>query len=197
MQWQRFLDPFGLGEQAGLYGGQPNPANKAMPYLNEAQKQYEPFQQQGQEAGRRYSDTTRSMLENPGEYLANLSKGYEQSPGYQFRRDEALRGASNSAAAGGFAGTLGDRRSEAGIADAMAGEDFQNWLQNVLGVQNKGLFGQQDIYNKGYGATSDIANILGSKGGLQFQGQREQNKTQQDQMKGLMEMFMKILPMMM
>ncbi len=166
--------------------GQTNPADAAMPYLNQAQEMYKPYVEQGQNAYGQLNPAYSQMINDPGAYLQNLMQGYQQSKGYQLNRDEALRGASATAAAGGRRGTPQDMENQAKIADILSGQDMQQWLQNVMGLNKQGLQGQQHFYDTGVGATSDIANILNSKGSLAFQGQANKNKSLDDLISGLL-----------
>jgi hypothetical protein len=100
-----------------------------------------------------------------------------------------LKAAGNSAAAGGMRGSSQDIGNEAKITDMLMGQDMQNWLQNVLGIQGTGLKGQQDLYNTGFNAThglaGDLSNVLGTQAQLAFQGQREENQRQSDRNSGI------------
>lgn len=174
--------------------GKSNPATKAMPYLEQIpgtiKPYYEPYIQQGQQAGNQFSPILGQMSQNPAQYLEQLMQGYEPSKAYGLQRDEALRAASSSAAAGGRRGTPQDMMNQARIADMLMGQDMQNWLNNVLGIQGAGLSGQQHLYDVGYGASTglagDLSNVLGSQAGLAFQGQSQQNKSAQDIIKSLL-----------
>lgn len=189
--------------------GKYDPMNKAMPYLNEAQERleqipdiihqgYDPYIQQGQSAYNSMNPILSQMTSDPAGYLENIMKGYSASRGYNFKKDEALKAATATAAAGGRAGTPEDMMNQARITDILAGEDMQQWLQNVMGLQGQGLAGQQHFYDTGYGANQnlmsgltgnigDISNLIQSKGGLEFQGQSQRNKFLQELVQSLIK----------
>ncbi len=167
--------------------GKYDPASKAMPYLNQAQDQYLPYQQQGQAAYNQLNPVYSQMTQDPAAYLEQLMGGYEPSKTYQTHRDEALNAIGNTAAAGGMRGSPQDIINSTRLSDSLLGSDMQQWLQNVMGLQGMGLQGQQHFYDTGVGATSDIANILGSKGGLSFQSQSQQNQRAMDLLNSLIK----------
>lgn len=178
-------------------GGNNNPANSAMPYLDQAENTikpyYDPYIQQGQQAYSAISPQLNQMMSNPTEFLNSLMKNYQQSQGYQLKRDEMSRAAGNTAAAGGQRGSQYDINQQVRLDDMLMGEDMQQWLQNILGIQNTGLGGMSNLYNTGYDASKslsgDLSNILGTKSQLAFQGQRENNQQQNDIFGGLLSGF--------
>ena len=92
-----------------MFGGhQQNPADKAMPYLNQIPGQVQPYYQPYQEAGKSsladLQQRYKQMLENPGEIYNKLGEGYKQSPGYENTLRNAMAGANNAAALGGGGG---------------------------------------------------------------------------------------------
>lgn len=184
-----------MGIFDALFGNSPNPADAAMPYLNQIpdmeKKYYDPYIQQGQNAYGILNDQYGKMATDPSGFLDKLLASYKPSESYKLARDEALRAAGNSAAAGGMRGSMQDIEKESRLADVLLGEDMQRWLQNVFGIQGRGLQGQQSFYNTGFNATSnlagDLSNVLGTQAGLAFQGQNEQNKRDNDLLGALMQ----------
>lgn len=175
---------------SSIFGGGDNPAGSAMPYLNQVENTvkpyYDPFIQQGQQAYNTMNPQLSQMTSNPTAFLDALMKNYQPSQGYQMKRDEMSRAAGNTAAAGGQRGSMYDINQQARLDDVLMGEDMQQWLQNVMGIQNTGLSGMSNLYNTGYDASKslsgDLANVLGTKGQLAFQGQRESNQQSNDWM---------------
>lgn len=193
-----------LGRSFGLKYSDPNPADNAMNYLNQVPgvaKQYlEPYIQPGMQAqnqlqnlyapNNEVSQGYRKMSSNPMDYVNEIMRGYEPSAGYKYKENRALQAMRNSANAGGFAGTQNDQEEQARTVNGLMGEDMQQFLQNIFGTQQQGLGGLErmmagragtlePIAQRGYGASGDLANIIGSnlgqQAGLSFQGQRQQN----------------------
>lgn len=171
-----------------LFGKKKNPAQAAMPYLQQipgmATQQLNPYIQQGQTAGTAALGTYGQMAQDPADFVNQLMAGYTPSKGFQFKKNEALQAMQNSANAGGFAGTRQDQLQQGELADALASQDMYNWLSQVLGVQGTGLAGQQGFANQGFEAnkslTDILGSVLGSQAGLAFQGQSQSNKNMMD-----------------
>jgi hypothetical protein len=88
----------------------------------------------------------------------------------------ALGAASNTAAAGGRVGTIGDIKNQAGLENQLLGQDMQQWLDNVLGVKKTGLAGEQGLYNTGFGATQSYTGDMSNYYGQKEKGRLAENK---------------------
>lgn len=178
-----------------FFKGGKNPADAAMPYLNQIpgmEKQYyDPFINMGKEATNTLNPQFNQMSGNPAEFLEGLMEKYQPSRSYQLRNEEALRSAGNTAAAGGMRGSLGDIKNESRISDSLMGDDMQQWLQNVLGIQGRGQSGLGHEFDTGYDASKslsgDLSNIMGTQGQLAFQGQANQNRSRSDALSGVLQ----------
>jgi len=178
-----------------FFKGGKNPADSAMPYLNQIpgmEKQYyDPFINQGREAGNTLSPQFNQMSSNPADFLESIMSKYQPSRSYQLRNEEALQSAGNTAAAGGMRGSLSDIKNSSRISDALLGQDMQQWLQNVMGIQQQGEQGLGHQFDTGYDASKslsgDLSNVLGEQAGLAFQGQSNQNKSRSDALSGILQ----------
>jgi hypothetical protein len=176
-----------------LSGGGKNPADAASPYLNQIpgmeQQYYSPFITRGDIAYQGLRPVLDPMSVDPAGFLEKLMGKYEPSKNFQLKNEQMLKAAGNTAAAGGMRGSINDINNEAHITDSLLGDDMQQWLQNVLGIQQTGLAGQQHLYDTGFnatqGLTGDLSNVLGTQAQLAFQGQREQNQRSNDMMSGI------------
>lgn len=164
-----------------------NPANAAMPYLNQipgvAQENLAPWQQQGQQAQQQNQQQYQKMASNPGDFLAELRASYSPSAGYKFREDQARKAAEGAAAAGGRTGTSANQAAQAKLVKDLMGEDEAAYLDRILGIQGTGLQGNENIATRGYGASGDLTNVLGSnlsqQGTLAYKGKENQNAASQ------------------
>lgn len=180
-----------------FFKGGKNPADAAMPYLDQIpgmEKQYyDPFIQHGKDAYNTLNPQISKMGSDPAGFLEGLMKNYEPSRGYQLKQDEMLKAAGNTAAAGGMRGSLSDISNESRISDVLMGDDMQQWLQNVMGIQKGGLEGLTHQFDTGYDASKslagDLSNVFGTKAGLAFQGQANQNQSKSDLLSGLMKVL--------
>jgi len=166
----------------------PNPADSAMPYLNQipqfGREGYQPFIDQGQQAQQQLNPLYERMSQDPSAYINALMQNYSPSEGYRFKEQQMLRGAQNSAAQGGFAGTQNDQMAQADMIRGLLGGDMQQYLQNVMGAQGQGMQGLENQVGRGYESAGNLAgylgNALGAQGGLAFQGQQQRNQNRAD-----------------
>lgn len=140
------------------------------------QQAYQPFINQGQQAQGQLSPLYQQMAQDPSAYLNQLMQGYQSSPGYQFQRDSALGAARNSAAQGGFSGTGYDQRQQATLANGLASQDMQQYMQNLFRTQDAGISGQQQMADKGYLASGNLADYLGNAQSMRARLGYAQNK---------------------
>lgn len=177
---------------------QESPAKAAAPYFRRAEntmRQYaDPYIQRGNEQYEGLSNVYSQMGQDPAAFLESIMSSYQPSSGYQLALDEATQAASAAAAAGGYRGTPEDTMRQGALAQRLMGDDMQQYIQNVLGIQGRGLGGQQGFYNQGFQAStglgSDLANLYSSQGSLAFQDQRQKNQRQNELKNALMQAAM-------
>jgi hypothetical protein len=163
-----------------------DPSKDANRYLGQipgvGHNAYDPFINQGREAGNKLGGEYGKMLD-PTAFMDEIMGHYKESQGATYEKDKLGRGIGNTAAAGGFAGTPEHQREYGEMAGNIMSKDMQQYLQNALQIHGKGVEGEQDFYNKGYGASGSLADLLGgnlaSQGSMAFQQgqQHNQNRT--------------------
>lgn len=174
-----------------------NPADKAMPYLNQAEdlasNAYNPYIQRGEQAYGNLQPQYESMSQDPTAYLNDLMSNYRPSTGYQFAEKEMSRALANDAAAAGFSGSDYHQKQRGELIRGLLGQDMQNFLRNVLGIQSTGMQGQQGIADTGFNAASQrtdaLGNVYGAKAGLGFQGQQQKNQQKAELVSALIQML--------
>ena len=160
-----------------------DPSAAAQPYLNQIPATitpyYQPYIDTGQQAGGVLSDQYGRMSTDPMGYYNEIMGGYTESPGAQYQQEQMQKQMSANAAAGGFTGTEYDQQRQAEALSGILSQDQQRYYQDVTGAQQYGLGGEQSLYNTGYGASSSLANALGSnlaaQAGLAYQGVAGEN----------------------
>lgn len=161
-----------LGQAFGLGGG-----DNYGKMQDVTHKYYDPYYNRGTQAGNVLEGLYGPMATDPGAHLEKLMEGYKPSAGYQQRKTEMLGAAGNTAAAGGIRGTEQDQLNQSRMVDRLLGEDMQQYLNNVMNIQGRGLQGEQGFYNTGYNAGQNIEqslnNILGSQQTENFQNRRQ------------------------
>jgi len=151
---------------------------------------YDPFVQGGQQAGGVLQGEYGKML-NPNDFIANIMRGYQMSPGAKYQKDQLTKGIGSTAAAGGYAGTPEHQQQWGDMAEKLSSQDMQQFLQNALGVYGAGVKGEEGFYGKGYEATGSLNDILSNKlssqAGLSFQSASQTNASRDAFMSALMK----------
>lgn len=116
--------------------------------------------------------------------MNNIGGSYQQSPGFKSAMEQALTAGNHAAAAGGMAGTPQSQYQQMQMATGLANQDYNNWMQNALGLYGQGLTGEQGMAGMGQQAGQSLADMisqtLAQQGNLAFQGSRQQNQNKND-----------------
>ncbi len=182
-----------MGLFKSLFGTGQNPADSAMPYLNQAKdigNQYvSPYMQQGLDAQQGLSSVYNQQARDPSAFLNQIMSQYNPSEGYKYKQQEMLKGARNSAAQGGFSGTDFDQQGQADMIRGLLGGDMQQFVQNALQSQQQGMYGAEAQSNRGMQSADWMGNLLGNQGQLAYQGQAQKNQLRSDRRSALLKMI--------
>lgn len=150
----------GLGAGLGslFMGGGKNPADSANDYFNQIPGVMKP-----------YFDPWINQGLHPGETINDIGKNYQQSPGYKFAMQQALQGGQHMANAGGMSGSPQAQQQGMQLASDIASQDYNNWMQNALGVRQTG---QQASTQLG----ENLGSNLSQQGQYAYGGQAGQNQ---------------------
>jgi hypothetical protein len=183
--WSQYLGPgASIGAGVGSLVGTKNPANDAQKYLGQIPGTMQPYYQPYIDKGRGALDTLYgqygNLINDPSELLKKIGSQFQESPGYQYEMDEAMKSAANAAASGGFLGSpqhqLEAQRNAAGIAS----KGYNDYLQNALGLYGTGLQGLGGINEMGFrastGLADNLAQTLMSQGNLAYSGRANRNQ---------------------
>lgn len=173
-----------------ILGGK-NPNRRAEPFLNQigpqAQATFNPYIQQGNEARQQTGDIYSRMAEDPYAWLDEMYERYSPSAGYQRQKELLEREIKNTANLGGFAGTPYHQNMQNEMVKSLMDSDFQNYLNNITGIREAGLKGQQGYADRGYLADEQLndilANTLQQRAGMAFSGQNAKNQNRSDMLK--------------
>jgi hypothetical protein len=162
---------YGLG--AGIGGGiggllgslfMKDPSTAANKYYGQMEKQtgqyLNPYIQQGLGSMGQLGGQYGNLINDPSAMLAKFGAGYKQSPGFQNQMKQALAGAGHAAAAGGMAGSPQHEQQNMELASDLSAKDYNNYMNQVMGLYGQGLQGQQGLANMGFGASRDMANNI-------------------------------------
>lgn len=166
----------------GKKNGANTPMNSANQYLNQipgvGHQAYDDYISQGKTSGTNTHNQYENLLNDPQGFINKIMEGYKPSESYQYQKDKLGTSMSNTAAAGGIAGTPLDQMNQGEQLQKLLSGDQQQWLSNVLGEYHKGLEGEQGEATQGYNASGSLADILG--GSLNQQGGLAFNQSQQE-----------------
>lgn len=176
-----------------IFGGK-NPQREANKYYNQipgvGHQAYDPYISQGQQSGANAHKQFEEMMNDPQGFINKIMQGYKESDAYKFKSGELGKSMSNTAAAGGIAGTPLDRMNQAEGIQGLLSEDMQQWLSNVLGRYDTGLQGEEGEATRGYDASGKLTDILGGvlnkQGDQAFSGAQQSNSNRNAMIKALM-----------
>ena len=161
------------GLLGGLFGDSGAPYEDAMnqykQYAAKAENTQNPFLQAGQGAIGPYQDWLKGM-QNPSGFMNNLMGQYQQSPFAKYQQQQAMRAGTNAASAGGLMGSTPFAQQMQQNASNISSGDMQNWLQNVLGINNQYGHGQQNLMGMGQNSANALTNMYGNMGQLMGEG---------------------------
>lgn len=143
-----------------------NPADSAQPYLDlipgYVDTYMQPYIDMGQSAGNIAQTQYAQMASDPAAYYNQIYSTYEPSDYYKYQSDQLAQTQQNTAAAGGFSGTTNDQNSQMTTQNALMNYDWNQYLNQVLGIQGSGLQGEQQMYNTGFNASNNaLAGMTG------------------------------------
>lgn len=191
---------------SNIFGGggkYEDPAGAAKPYLDQipgvGHTYYDPYIDQGHESGKNVHGQYENLMNDPQGFIDALMKNYKTSEGYNYAKDELGRSMSNTAAAGGIAGTPFDQKNQATQIQGLLSKDQQQYLENALGVYGRGLKGEEGESERGYNASGKMTDLIGGalnqQGGLAFNSARSKNAQNSTDRNAVISALMKALGM--
>ena len=180
----------------GLFGKRADPQAEANKYLDQipgmGKGYYDPFIQRGGRAGDILEGQYGNLINDPTSLIDKIMGNYETSKGYQTQKDILGRELGASAAAGGVAGTPFHQQQQGEMVEGLLSQDMQNYLKNALGMYQTGLSGEAGLYDKGYGASGSLADLIGGslnqQAGMAYQGAQDKNARRDALMSSLMKL---------
>lgn len=173
---------------SNLFGGGKNPAYVANQYIGQIPGQthqyFDPYFNAGTGALPGLQEQYKNLLGDPGGFMNKIGQSYKESPGLQRSIQQAMQAAGHASAAGGMAGSPQHEQENMQLATDLSSKDYNNWMNNALGLYGSGLSGQQGMAGMGMQAGSNMANMIAQalqqQGINAFQGQSGQNQRQSD-----------------
>lgn len=192
----------GIGALTGFGGG--NNDKRVNRYLDQIpgvlHEGYDPYINAGKQSLGHLGDISgeyENMYKDPNAIIQRLGAGYHESPGYKWKLGQGENAINNAAAMNGMIGT-GQHQQQAGeLANHLADQDYNDYLKNILGIYGEGLHGrtgiEQDIFGKGYDASSNLAtslaNALFGRAGIERQRGSESNALNSDMYSSILSLL--------
>lgn len=171
--------PPGQQQYPGPYSGYFQRAGQAL------QQYLGPYAQAGAGALPQLQEQYGRLTTDPGAMVRGFGAGYEESPGYKFEVGEATRAAQQAAAAGGMGGSPAEQQALAQRISGMAGEDYNKYLGQVLGMYGQGLGGLGGMAGMGMQAGGDIGTSMANMYMSQEQQQRAADEARKERHRAL------------
>ncbi len=160
--------PMGLsaglpGILQGFFGDSGAPYRQAAdaykPYLDQATSQQNPFYNAGTSALPQYQGWLDKM-KDPSAFYNNLMGDYKQSPQAQYLQNQSTRAATNAASASGMTGSTPFMQQIQQNSSNIASGDMNNWLQQVLGINNQYGAGEHELVQGGQHAGDILSQLF-------------------------------------
>lgn len=183
-------------------GKNKNPADVANSYLGQipgkTQPYYQPFMDSGKNQLANLTGQYGQQTSDPASVYNKFAAGYQESPGYQFKLQQALNAEGNAQARGGMLGTLQDQQYAGQIGHDYANQDFEDYMNRITGIYGQGQAGQQTLESQGYGANTDyaqmLAQLLGTQGQYAYAGQAGENANRSQNRSSLLKLLGSLIP---
>ncbi len=198
-QWQQLMQMMGMGGGLGTAAGglwsmfnKPNdPTKGASNMVGQIPGQTLPYYQPYMDAGKGAMSDLQNQYKDllSGDKQNQLGANFKEGPGYQYALKNALQAGTNASAAGGMLGTPMHQEQNMGIGEGLAGKEFQNYMQNQMGLYGTGLQGEQGLNQMGFDANKNyadqLANTMNQQAMYNFMGQQGQNQAKQQGMSNI------------
>lgn len=159
-----FLGGLG-GFLGGMFGNSGQPYSDAMQqyekYMQQGANAQNPFLQAGQGAMGDYQKWLRGM-QDPSKFINSQMSQYQQSPWAQYQQQQAVRSGQNAASASGLTGSTPFAQQLQQNAAGISSQDQQNYLSNVLGVNQQYGSGLNNMMGYGANAANQLTGLYGN-----------------------------------
>lgn len=145
------------GEPYKQYGQQYNKYNQ------QAQGTQNPFYNAGTQAMGNYQNWAQGQ-QDPSGFINHLMNNYQQSPYAKFEMQQGQRAGNNAASASGLIGSTPYMQASQDYARNISSQDQNQWLQNVLGVNQQYGQSQQNLMQGGQNSANILSQLQESLG---------------------------------
>jgi hypothetical protein len=155
------------GILGGLFGHSGKPYDKAMEQYqqwgNRAQQTQQPFLNAGTGAIGNYQQWLQGQ-KDPTNFINNLMGGYQESPYTRYLQNQAMNAGQNAASASGMLGSTPFLQQQQQNAANISQQGMDDWLSNVLGINQQYGQGQQNLMTGGQNAANALTGLYNQMG---------------------------------
>lgn len=108
--------------------------------------------------GSRRDLTPYQTSKRPGGTMAGAYGGFQESPGYRFRRDEGIKAVERSAAARGLLGSGGTLKAIQRYGEGLASSEYENYANRLASLAGVGQTATAQTGAAGQAAAGNIGN---------------------------------------
>lgn len=183
----------GMGDYLGpifqhLFGGGQSPGGAGMKYLNQIPGMLKPYYDPYINAGRNALGVLQGqyggLINDPGAMMNKFGAGFQESPGYQYQKQQMEQAGNAASAAGGFIGSPQAQAAMQQNIGGLANQEYNNYMNRVLGMYGMGLQGEQGINQMGFQGATGLADQLAQNAQNQAMMKYMQQKYQNEQQGG-------------
>lgn len=142
-------------------------------YMEQANQTQQPWLNAGTGALGEYQNWLQGQ-QDPSGFINNLMGQYNESPYAHYMQQQSMNAGQNAASANGLMGSTPLMQQLQQNATNISGQDQNQWLQNVLGINTQYGQGQQNLMQGGQNAANSLNNNYNNMG--QNNGQFAYNK---------------------
>lgn len=158
----------GIGQfLGGMFGNSGAPydkaANEYQKWANNATATNAPFYGAGAGAIPAYQQWLQGQ-KDPSQFINSLMGNYSESQGAHNKQQAMMNAGNNYGSANGLSGSSALAQQMQQNAGQISSEDMNQWLQNVLGINNQYGEGQQHLMNMGQNSANSLTNLYNSMG---------------------------------
>lgn len=122
-------------------------------------KNFRDFIQNGVNASNDMSNYSTNAINNPSDFFNNLMQNYQNSSLFTQKYNDMTNLANNRNMANGKYGSMQTEQDINRNTQNLLNEDIQQYINNLLGIQNTGLNVAQNLANTGANMTTNQANL--------------------------------------
>jgi hypothetical protein len=144
-----------------------------------------PFMQAGQGAIGDYQNWLKGM-QDPSGFINGLMGNYQESPYTHNLQQQAMRTGMNYGSANGLAGSSALAQQMQQNAGNISQQGMNDWLKNVLGINQMYGQGQGNLMQGGQNAANSLANMFQNAGNFMGENAYNQQAGRQNDFQNMM-----------